>query len=40
MTDVTADLARYMSEAASTPLPPEVAAKAGLHVLDTLGAMI
>ncbi|MGI4946705.1 MAG: MmgE/PrpD family protein [Janthinobacterium lividum] len=37
---VTAQLGRYMSEAALTKLPPDVAAKAGMHVLDTLGAMI
>jgi 2-methylcitrate dehydratase PrpD len=36
----TQTVARHIAAAASTPLPPEVAAKTALHVLDTLAAIV
>lgn len=36
----TETVARYIAAAAATPLPAEVAAKARLHLLDTLAAMV
>jgi 2-methylcitrate dehydratase PrpD len=38
--DLTGILARYASTALARPLPPEVAERARLHLLDTLAAMI
>ncbi|MCJ8144000.1 MmgE/PrpD family protein [Ancylobacter sp. A5.8] len=37
---VTYELSRYMAEAASRPLPPDVSERAILHTLDTLASMI
>ena len=37
---VTPDLIRYMAQAATAPVPPQVLAKAKNHILDTLAAMI
>ncbi|MEX2430373.1 MAG: MmgE/PrpD family protein [Dehalococcoidia bacterium] len=39
-TELTRALSEYLSEAAATPLPPEVAEKGKHHVLDTLAAMV
>jgi len=39
-TSVTPDLIRYMAKAATSPVPPQVLAKAKHHILDTLAAMI
>ncbi|HET9663638.1 MAG TPA: MmgE/PrpD family protein, partial [Burkholderiales bacterium] len=40
MTSVTPELIRYLANAATTPLPPNVAAKAKHHLLDTIAAMV
>ena len=39
-TDITGELASYMSAAAERELPPEVEAKAKQHILDTIAAMV
>lgn len=39
-TDITGQLARYMAEARSKPLPPEVVQAAKHRILDSLGAVI
>ena len=39
-TDVMGELSRYMADARSRILPPDVAEKAKEHVLDTLAAMV
>lgn len=39
-TAVTATLARYIAQAPSRALPPEVMRKAALHLLDTIAAMV
>jgi len=38
--DITARVAGHIAAAAATPLPPEVAAKTRLHLLDTLAAIL
>ena len=40
MSSITPDLIRYMASAATTPVPPQVMAKAKHHILDTIAAMI
>jgi 2-methylcitrate dehydratase PrpD len=40
MTDPMDRLSCYMAEAANRPLPPEIAEKCRLHLLDTIGAII
>jgi len=38
--DATAKVAKYIAGARYDVLPPEVIAKAKLHILDTIGAML
>jgi 2-methylcitrate dehydratase PrpD len=40
LSDEIVGLSTYMAEAAHRPLPEEVARKTGLHLLDTLGAIV
>jgi 2-methylcitrate dehydratase PrpD len=39
-TSITPELIRYMAKAPTTPVPPQVVAKAKHHILDTLAAMV
>ena len=38
--NTTREVARYIANACSTPLPPEVSEKTRIHLLDTIAAMI
>jgi 2-methylcitrate dehydratase PrpD len=39
-TSVTPDLIRYLANASTSPVPPQVLVKAKNHVLDTIAAMV